>query len=442
MTSSAPVPHRPRIARASLALLATLGIAGCPGGGGGTTEPDRSVRTVVVSPATVSVAAGSTQQLTATLKDIAGNTVTGRTVTWSSANTALATVDPGGLVTGVAEGGPVVVTASADGKSGTAQVSVTPVPVASVSVAPAAETVLQGSTRQLTATLKDAKGNTLTGRAVTWTSANTGVASVGSTGLVSAVAAGGPVTVTATAEGRSGTSQITVQARTAARVQITPRFATVDVGAAVPLQVAAFDAAGVAIPSPVVAWSAASPERATVSAAGSVSGVAAGLAAFQARVDAAADSAWVAVLGPATLLSTAFAGGNVAATAAPGQTVSVPVLLDLSRVGADGDLGSAQFDLLYDPAVLEYVSAQVGVTGSASYNVPTPGTFKFGFAATAAQGASSLTLVTVTFRVAAGAPAGTLRAFTLAYTAPPTSTGFAAYGAPLSVGGRLRVVAP
>jgi len=68
-----------------------------------------------------------------------------------------------------------------------------------------------GQTVQLTATLKDANGNTLTGRTVTWSSDNTAVATVSGSGLVSGVAAGA-ATITATSEAKTGTSAITVTA--------------------------------------------------------------------------------------------------------------------------------------------------------------------------------------------------------------------------------------
>jgi len=82
-------------------------------------------------------------------------------------------------------------------------------PVASVSVAPANPWVLIGGTRQLVATLKDARGNTLTGRVVTWASSAPGVASVSTSGLVTGVAEGTD-TITATSEGHSGTAVLNV----------------------------------------------------------------------------------------------------------------------------------------------------------------------------------------------------------------------------------------
>src|SRR5204863_8306018 len=171
------------------------------------------VASVTVTPPSASVPAGQTVQLTATLKDANGNVLTGRTVTWASNNTTVATVNSNGLVT-TKVAGSATITATSEGQSGTAAITVTPVPVASVTVTPATAGVAVGSTVQLTATPKDANGNPLTGRVVTWQSSNNAIASVNGSGLVSGVAAGGPVTITATSEGHSGTAAVTVTAST------------------------------------------------------------------------------------------------------------------------------------------------------------------------------------------------------------------------------------
>jgi hypothetical protein len=81
-------------------------------------------------------------------------------------------------------------------------------PVVSVTVSPVAVSQPVGATQQLTATLKDASGNLLAGRAVTWTSSSA-VVTVGATGLETGVT-GGSATITAMSEGISGTSAVTV----------------------------------------------------------------------------------------------------------------------------------------------------------------------------------------------------------------------------------------
>jgi len=157
-----------------------------------------SIASVVVSPASATVPVGQTLQLTATPEDANGNPLSGRTVTWSSGSSAVAAVNGSGLVTGVALGS-ATITAASEGQSGTAAITVTRVPVASVTVSPATANLQQGQTRQLTATPQDASGNALSGRVVTWASGNTAVATVSGSGLVSGVAAGSAA-ITATSD--------------------------------------------------------------------------------------------------------------------------------------------------------------------------------------------------------------------------------------------------
>src|SRR5207248_4994386 len=82
------------------------------------------VATVTVSLASSSVTVGGTDQATAILKDASGSTLSGRTVTWSSGTNSVATVNSStGLVTGVAAG-TAAITATSEGKSGSATITV------------------------------------------------------------------------------------------------------------------------------------------------------------------------------------------------------------------------------------------------------------------------------------------------------------------------------
>ena len=85
-------------------------------------------------------------------------------------------------------------------------------PVASVTVSPATASLGIAGMQQFTATLKDASGNVLTNRAVTWTSNVLSVATVTGTGLVTALAIG-TTTITASSEGQSGSGSVTVIAQ-------------------------------------------------------------------------------------------------------------------------------------------------------------------------------------------------------------------------------------
>src|SRR3989442_9510928 len=101
------------------------------------------VASVVISPATAVVLVGATVQLTTTLKDAAGNVLSGRSVAWASSAPAVATVSSTGLVTGVTAGA-ATITATSEGQSGTAAVTVNPPPVASMSVNPASAGIQLG----------------------------------------------------------------------------------------------------------------------------------------------------------------------------------------------------------------------------------------------------------------------------------------------------------
>src|SRR5205809_689996 len=240
------------------------------------------VASVTVSPASASVPVGQTVQLAATPKDANGNALSGRTVTWASSNSSVGTVNGSGLVTGVVAGA-TTITATSEGQSGTSVVTVAPVPVASVTVSPAPASVQAGQTVQLTATPKDANGNTLTGRTVTWASSNTSVGTVNASGLVTGVVAGS-TTITATSEGKSGTSAVTVTAAPVpvASGTVNPATAAVFVGQTTQLTATPKDANGNTLTGRTITRATSPSSIAGVNGSGLAAGVAVGSATITA----------------------------------------------------------------------------------------------------------------------------------------------------------------
>ncbi len=236
----------------------------------------REVASVVVTPPTVSVRVGSTVPLQAQTLDAEGGVLTGRPVTWSSSNTSVATVNNQGVVTGVATGA-ATITATSSGRSGQAAVTVTLPPVQTVVVSPARDTIGVGTQRALSAVLRDAAGNVLTGRALAWSSSNVGVASVSSTGVVIGLAPGS-TTISATSEGRVGTAIVVVLERLASVVILTPGSGTLVVGTTQALTAQVTDAQGNLLTNRPITFSSDAPAVASVNATGVVSALVPGTA--------------------------------------------------------------------------------------------------------------------------------------------------------------------
>ncbi|HEX9579711.1 MAG TPA: Ig-like domain-containing protein [Gemmatimonadales bacterium] len=208
-----------RLARLKLTLAGVAVLVACAvveSSPTGPTGPDTSstvlpsVAKVIVTPPADSGPLGRAVQFTAVASDSAGRAVAGRPVTWLVGDTLVARVDTSGLATYVAEGS-TSVSATVGGARGEAWVKVKKAPVSSVAVSPATATIVTSGTVQLAVTLTGATGDTLTGRAVSWSSSAAGVATVGVNGLVSGDSAGTAL-ITATSEGNTGSATVTVTA--------------------------------------------------------------------------------------------------------------------------------------------------------------------------------------------------------------------------------------
>lgn len=253
------------------------------------------VDAVTIEPAVVTLDINETVQLAAALRD-PGGVVLNRPIVWATTNAAIATVTSTGLVTAVATGA-AEITASAEGKTGIAAITVR-VAVNSVSVTPETATVSVGGTLQLTAVPRDAGGNALD-RPVTWTTGDPAVATVSATGLVTALATG-PVTITATSQGKAGTAALTIRVPVASVTVSDPGTEPVAPGGTIQLTATAFDANGTALTGREFAWSSSAAAVATVDATGLVKGVAQGTATITATSEGKSGSVSVRVAGEVT----------------------------------------------------------------------------------------------------------------------------------------------
>ena len=163
--------------------------------------------------ATVSVSGGNavgvsqTIQLTANPRDGFGNQLNDRPINWTTSSPTVATVSGTGRVTGLAAGS-ATITATVEGKTGTALVAVTDVAVASVSIGRTSVTVASHQLLSLNATARDESGIVIPGTP-NWTTSDPAIVAIEADGSLEGLSAG-MATVTAWANGKSASAQVTV----------------------------------------------------------------------------------------------------------------------------------------------------------------------------------------------------------------------------------------
>lgn len=179
---------------------------------------------VSITPAALRMVRGATLLLRASALDFNGRELPGRRIDWTTSDATKATVSSAGVVTALSPG-VVMITATGEGVSASTVVTVTGSAdsVATVTLGPTTATLTVGGNVQLSATLKDGAGNTLTGRTVTWSVSGipgTNAATVSDAGLVTALAPG-TVIVQAFSEGQVGAMTITVKDNLDASIVVT-----------------------------------------------------------------------------------------------------------------------------------------------------------------------------------------------------------------------------
>jgi hypothetical protein len=189
---------------------------------------------ITVTPANPSIAKGTTRQFSATgtYSDYTTQDLTA-SVAWSSSDTGVAAISASGLATSLAAG-QTTISATAGSVSGSTALTVTPATLVSIAVTPVNPSIAKGTKQQFTATgtYSDNSTQNLTAT-VTWSSSNTGIATVsnaaGSNGLATSVATG-TTTISATSGSESGSTTLTVTAATLVSIAVTPVNASIAAG--------------------------------------------------------------------------------------------------------------------------------------------------------------------------------------------------------------------
>ncbi|HEU5183561.1 MAG TPA: PKD domain-containing protein [Gemmatimonadaceae bacterium] len=249
------------------------------------------------------------------------------------------------------------------------------VPVATVDVTPSDATVDIGGTVQLTATPRDASGDPLNGRAITWATSDPEVATVDGAGLATGVAPGA-ATITATSEGVSGTSAITVASVAVATVEVSPATESVTLGARVQLTATPRDVDGEPLSRPVT-WATSAPAVASVNGSGLVTALYEGSATITATSEGTSGTATITVTAPpAGSPAMMVTAGDIAVCGEPNDEATALLLDGLpgtvvpagDNVYEDGT--AADFANCYEPSWGRHKARTRPVAGNHEYDTP------------------------------------------------------------------------
>ena len=242
---------------------------------------------------------GATQQIKASILPA---TAYNKVLSWSSSNSAIATVDANGVVTAKGDGKCTISATSTDGsdKVGTMAIEVdSKIYVTGVTVAPAKLSLYVGEKSSLTATITPSNA---TDKRVIWSSSNRAIATVNSNSGEVAALKKGEVTITAKSVdgGFTGSCLVTISDKS---FTISPTSKTISIGAEFALSYTALPAlASGVVPTFVSSNSA----IATVDATGKVTGIANGEVTITATAHGIVQRSMVTVLQPKLELPTHF----------------------------------------------------------------------------------------------------------------------------------------
>ena len=154
---------------------------------------------IALNKTSLSLRETETAQLTAT---VTPEDAEDRSVTWSSSDNSIATVNAEGVVTAIKEGTATITATTNDGSNlkATCTVKVSIMPVASITLNITEKTLEEGETVNLTASVLPANASN---KSLAWTSSDENVATVDANGLVTAVKEG---TATITAKANDGSN--------------------------------------------------------------------------------------------------------------------------------------------------------------------------------------------------------------------------------------------
>jgi uncharacterized protein YjdB len=268
---------------------------------------------ITISPAGVSIAAGTQQQFTATGNFDDGSTEVLTSLQWSSSATSVLTVDANGLGLGAAPGTSTV-TATSGSIAATASVTVTNATLVSLQIAPNNSSMPALAVKQFSAigTFSDNSTQDLT-QSVLWTTSNPAVATINNVGAVNSLISGS-TTITATSGAVSRFTTLTVSTFKLVSITISPANSRVEAHSSLLFTATGVYSDGSTSTLATVSWHSAKPQFANMRSTGILHAKKAGTLTLSATSSGVTGSTTVTI-GTGTLVSIAITPANASVTA-------------------------------------------------------------------------------------------------------------------------------
>ena len=265
---------------------------------------------IKITPSNPAITKGATLQLTATgIFDDGTQHALGSSVTWQTSQSAVATINTQGGVTGVNQG-VAQMSAAYQGVTGSTSVTVGAPALLGITVSPNQSSLPVGESEQLTATGNFSDGTTqILTQSATWSSSAPGVAMITAGGLSTGVTAG-TSSISATLGSITGSTTLTVTAAVLVSIAVTPGNASIAAGTTQPFTATGtYSDGNTQTLTSTAAWSSSGPSVATINAAGLATSVAKGASSISATLGSITGSTTLTVTA-AVLVSIAVTPGN------------------------------------------------------------------------------------------------------------------------------------
>jgi len=256
---------------------------------------DAAVTKLVFSPSALQLNAGASGEFSVAGMNSGGQPISPVRLAFTSKDPSIATVDPntGAVTAGAFQGSTYIIAHTVTGVADSALVKVH-APVDKVTLAPATLSIVRGNSAAVAAELRDAGNHLIDDRSATFSSGDSTIATVTQSGVVKGVAIG-KTTITASAEGKTATTVVTVISPVD-HLEITPQnIQLASVGETVPLVVKVVPVAGASVDGLAATFSSSNPAVATVDSKGVVKALANGTTSITVDVDGVESSTLVTV---------------------------------------------------------------------------------------------------------------------------------------------------